>query len=982
MDDKNLASQLIDKMKKYIHGNSVENEREEEQPSEPNTVSEPKPQETKKPIRLPDEESLFEFESFEFDDEPEDEDTENGEAVSDNVDDTYVENEPEAAEVSEEASVPAEVFDEAEVGQTVSEEAEVAVIAEDVAPDVEDNEEDEMSDVSSDSVSVFFGIPTVAQTEEAVAQTEEAEEETPEVEEVVAPLVPSEPEDELEEVQEVEEVEETEEADEIEEAEEPEDDAPRFFNPVGVQEKFDIPGLDAFDDRTEKEPEPIVISGLDLDDGEDDENDEDDEDIDEFFELDDDGIGLAEAQVLDDISETPDVSGEETAEDEFTEIEDEPDEAMEYNNDVWDDDERASWTERERFTDLCASLPLPEMKLGDGETVKNIKNDTKTVKNSGYRYEMTERLPLFPDGLRGGKEQDGYIDREKAYCIEREDKRREALAEKLKKSSLSIIFAAICLGFMLVYENVGMFFGGFATKNIYLFAGIDILLVLISAFIARKSVLDGIRCAVRGIFIPETVTAGVVAFSVLYNVFLMLCRPLPEEAMLLGIPSGIAVMLTVLYRYYLLKREIKVFEVAASYGSYSTEVRMYGFRNTPEGSELDGYVSPDSSLYRINRISRIDGVYNEQPQRDECYGIIRILTLCIMCAAVVCGIVFGLIGRDLYSGILSAYTVIALASPVSVFVALLVPRYIAATEAAADGGAIIGFDEESDEFDDNVIMLDDSALYPPESLKIVKFDVCKSPMLEKHLARAAAMFKKTGGTLSGLFRNMEQSLSGQETVTVTEVSEHGLTATVDGNTVRAGSASYMEKYGITVEKYIGVLSADTRVLYISDNGEFFTRIVLSYTPNTALCRKIAGLRHADTVVSLKTCDPCIDKALVFCTTGLEPELLRVIKFEAGDDLAPAETDREGILVSNSGATGLISALLEYKRQKKLIFNGSRFAGVACVAGVALALLLTVFNVRLEMMSAATLAFHAILSGIGAFLGTRGTINTKNKIKKK
>lgn len=991
MDDKNMASQLIDKMRRYIHGNSAEAERESApdpvETAEPETKSTAQP---KKAMRLPSEESLFDFEGFEFEDDIEEEPV----SEAEECDDITPKTEETAAEVAEVETVTeeAEVADDG--GNVAFEEAEEKA-------DAIEAVQDTAPAVSSDSVSVFFDIPLTpiseSESTESVEEikepelTEESEAiEEPEIADELVEVEQPKAAEELWNVEELElveeneqlifpvvEPEETEETNELEKVEtvsekvaetvEAEPSAPRFFNPFGVQEKFDIPGLDYNDDKTESIPEPTVVSGLGYSGHI---FDFDDDDIDEFFELEDDASELEEANELDDI-----------ADEGLKEVDAESDEAMEYNNDIWDDDERPSWSERERFTNLCSSLPLPEIKLKDKSSAKDVASD-KIPLNSGYRYEMTERLPLFPDGLRGGKENQGYIDREKAYCIEREDKRREHLTAKLKKSSVAVVFAAICLVAMLVYENIGMFIGEFAQKNIYLFAGIDILLVLLSAFIAKKAVSDGIKCALRGIFIPETVTAGVILFSILYNVALMLCRPLPEKVILLGIPAAVAVFFTVLYRHYMLKREKTVFDVAAAYGSYTTEVRMYGYRNTPEGAALEGYASPNASLYRVNRISRIDGVYNEQPQRDECYGIIRVLTLCILCASAVAGIVFGLITRDIYSGIFGAYTVIALASPVAAFTALFAPRYIAAKEAARDGGAMIGFDEESDEFDENVIMIDDSELYPPEALKIVKFDVCKSPMLEKHLARAAAMFKKTGGTLRGLFRNMEQSLSGQENVVVTEVSEHGLTAKVDGNTVRAGSAAYMEKYGIKVEKYLGVMPSDTRVLYISNNGEFFTRIVLSYTPNEALCRKIAGLRHADTVVSLKTCDPCIDKALVFCTTGLEPELLRVIKFRAGDDLAPAETDREGVLVSSSGATGLIAALLEYKRQKKLIFGASRFAAGACIVGVAAALLVTALGIKISVMSAATLVFHVVLSGIGAFVGTRGAINTKNKVKKK
>ena len=179
-----------------------------------------------------------------------------------------------------------------------------------------------------------------------------------------------------------------------------------------------------------------------------------------------------------------------------------------------------------------------------------------------------------------------------------------------------------------------------------------------------------------------------------------------------------------------------------------------------------------------------------------------------------------------------------------------------------------------------------------------------------------------------------------------------------------------------------LLPRNGRVMYIADNGEFFARATLIFTPDAELVNKISELRNTDTLFSLKSCNPCIDKELLFYTTGLEPELLRLVKFGSADSVAPAETDREGSLVSKNGALGLLTALLEYKRQKKLVFDATRGACISCAIGIFLSLLVSAFGLDFGFSSLLALGFHGIMSFIGFVNGHRGVINTKSKIKKK
>jgi hypothetical protein len=175
-----------------------------------------------------------------------------------------------------------------------------------------------------------------------------------------------------------------------------------------------------------------------------------------------------------------------------------------------------------------------------------------------------------------------------------------------------------------------------------------------------------------------------------------------------------------------------------------------------------------------------------------------------------------------------------------------------------------------------------------------------------------------------------------------------------------------------------MLSRNTRALYIADNGEFFTRIVIKFNADAELCRKIAEFRSSETLFSVKTCTPCVDSALLFYTTGLEPELVKVIRYLKDDELLPTETDREGIFVSKTGAKGLLTALLGYNRQKKLIFIGSRITALSCLLGAGVALMISAFGLNHKFVFGIVLGFHTAVSLVSAFVGCLGISGKKAK----
>lgn len=659
---------------------------------------------------------------------------------------------------------------------------------------------------------------------------------------------------------------------------------------------------------------------------------------------------------------------EKTEDEEFTEeITDEIYDEDDLDNEIWDRAGKEEWKARESFLSYCKSLTLPPPINANYGT-----RETETVKSkatsSGYRYAVSERAPVFFDGMYGGVDKAGYAERELHYCEKRKTEHDVPLREATRSLHRAMLYTALILLTVFLIEALNLFISG----QTVLFASIEIGLTVLAAVFVWKGLADGIKNAVKGTFIPEIFAFLTLLLSLGYGFMTVFSASVPESStVLIGLPAVGALFLMSIYRSLMSKREKKVFDITADYGSYCTEVRLSSFKGSPEEIAFGGYAGENCALYKTNRISRSDGSFNFQPVRDECYGLVKILLICVICAAIASGLAFGFINRSPYYGIFSAYLLVCLSCPFSVFLSLSLPRYTTALDTAEDGAAITDFDDESDELDESVIMLSEEELFPPEKIRILDTYWTNSHFLETHLSKAATAFRRIGGLLSGLFSSIDLNPANYGDVVITDISDGGITVKVGDSLVRAGNEAYLEKHGIEIERYPDIPQKDTRVLYIANNGEFFSRIAIQFTPDEKLCSKIAELRQSDTLFSLKTCNPCIDSSLVFYTTGLEPELIRTVKYMIEDTVCNTDTDREGILISKTGARGLLSALLGYKRQKKLILIGVRLAALSGLAGLALSLSISLIGAKWSFISFIILGFHAIMSGTAALIGLSG-----------
>ncbi len=667
-------------------------------------------------------------------------------------------------------------------------------------------------------------------------------------------------------------------------------------------------------------------------------------------------------------------------------FEEEPEEAepvTEATNDLWDSKGRAQMEAKKKFLDYCDSLTVPPLKTTRDSRKKSSEEGPC---ESAYKYATNERMPLFADGMHGGKNTESYRQREIEYCEKREKKRAGMLLDRLRLMTKKVIGLFVIMMMVIIIENINMIIDspnyGVSGGNVILFGILEAILLSFGLVIIGDSVIDGIKSVLKGVFIPEFMVVLVTVPAIIYHLIIAIAGHGSQYAIMFGTGAAVAMFLCGIYRYNMLRRDYITFSVASSYGDYVTEVRMSDLKNTAEGKAFDKYAAPDTELYKLNKVSRIDAVYEDVPVRDECYGVIRNICLGMVCAAVAVGVIFGIIKNDALYGLASAISLMSFAAPISVFITLSLPRLRSANVSAEYGGAVVDFDDESDDFVASIVMIDDGELFPPENLVSSGFEMQRSPDIEQHLARSLSLFKKIGGSLAAVFSNVGETLIASNDITVTEISDGGIAAMIDGKEICAGNEAYMDMRGISIKRYEKLLPINGRVMYIADDGKFFARVVLTFTPSAPLIKKMAALRNTETMFSLKSCNPCIDSELLFYTTGLEPDLLRLVKYDVVDDVTPSETDREGCLVSKNGAVGLVTALLEYERQKKLTYTSAKFACLACGVGAAVSLVISIIGIRFGYASLLAALTHGVLAIIASFTAFRSAIKTRKSQKKK
>ncbi len=649
------------------------------------------------------------------------------------------------------------------------------------------------------------------------------------------------------------------------------------------------------------------------------------------------------------------------------------------DDDLLVDPESPDWVQDESFLRECAQLELPKLQTPMKDINSSDEEQISEFVNSGYEYTELPMLDAYimEKARRKREEMQSKAQRtdseppksDEVMRAEFYEKRANAFrnksASKSRDAMKSVIYTAILAIIVLVFENIGKIASVpiVGAERAILMLIFDTALVFVGAFIIRSSLKESVSALMKLRYNCESVGVLALILTVIYGVFAVLTYSGDGEIPFIGVPMIACMLYSAALRYVAIKRDESLFNASCDEGAYCTLAQLERNSAVPEFKELRGMLGDNAGIYRPNYPKRTEKGYDLDGGSVD-VGVFGVaVTVIALVLSVIAGAVRFSVGGSAAQGVATAVIALAFSLPVFLSVSVFAENSSLIKRSAQNGALILDRDTAADVKNGAVLLINDTDLFRSGDVKIVGFDINGADKddrtVEAALGRIVNVIRSVGGTLSELFAQMGEGIDIDEPVELTDVSEKGISAYSGDSCIRIGSASYLGRFGVSVNVDTTERKDGEKMLYASENGVLCLRMVLSYEANKALCKRIDRLRGYGIAVSLKTCDPCIDTELLMRTTGIEPELLRAVKYALEDDRENDDGERDGGIVSTRGVEGLITALGNCARHGITL---KRLKAVSAVLSLAVPVVLTV-------AAALSMPFTAIpLWTVGAYYG--------------
>lgn len=187
---------------------------------------------------------------------------------------------------------------------------------------------------------------------------------------------------------------------------------------------------------------------------------------------------------------------------------------------------------------------------------------------------------------------------------------------------------------------------------------------------------------------------------------------------------------------------------------------------------------------------------------------------------------------------------LTVSASLSAFFAFPLPYALAARRLRASGAAVLGYAGCADIGRKRRIVVTDEDLFPPGTIKFTAINIQEGVFIDKVVSYTASLLAASGSGAAGVFQELI-ARRGYSMVQVDDYKCHeggGLSATIDGETVLVGSASYMTLMGIHLPQNLDAKNAICTAIL----GELVGVFALDYIPVTSVQDALVTLLRGKT----------------------------------------------------------------------------------------------------------------------------------------
>lgn len=510
-----------------------------------------------------------------------------------------------------------------------------------------------------------------------------------------------------------------------------------------------------------------------------------------------------------------------------------------------------------------------------------------------------------------------------------------------KRSLIIKLVIAVAIALVLCfYENLtllGIQFAGMLDPAVYPVVYImgSLQLLLLCAAVAYEQIIYGIKRLFTFRPTPESISAALILFAVGFSIAALFNVELNVEPKMYNFPVAVSVVITLLYSYINIKREIYSFNIVAS--------KRQKFVITKCG-ELDD----EAESIKIDCADFVSGyfarTYEDSPTAALAVGI----TLAVAAVlAVLIAVYTNFSGASTAVSLNAAYITLLAAMPVSIAITYSYPFLQAAKNAFAMDSAIIGEGAYGEYSNADVACFEDKDIFSPKDVKVQNIRIYNNYRIDRVLYYAASVFSHTKGPLSEVFEVATADIGHSGDIKVSKCGDGYLECVVDDRHIIFGTAASLDELSYKIPDDVldedQYASEEISIMYMFIDGMLGAKMYIRYIIDPDLEYTLSDLEYNGMGMCINTFDPNISENMVSARIGEYEIPIKVAKYSPTDKIPTALENADSGIVSRGSPKFLLRTLLLCEK-----VHGVRRTNIVLAA--------------LSMLLAAALLFIIAMSG--------------------
>ena len=361
---------------------------------------------------------------------------------------------------------------------------------------------------------------------------------------------------------------------------------------------------------------------------------------------------------------------------------------------------------------------------------------------------------------------------------------------------------------------------------------------------------------------------------------------------------------------------------------------------------------------------------------DSTDSFCRIFTPIVLAAAVVIGVIAGIIGRtehyssSVYIGISVFVGVTAICTGFSMMLVVNLPMLRAAKKNAEMQGVILGYDCIEEFSETNSVLVDAEQLFPQGSVKLSAIKVFSDTRIDEAIVEAASLTTQAGSIL----KNMFYDIIAGKTELLNPVESYifedsmGLCGWINNKRVLLGNRELMVNHSIEgmppITKEKEYTENGRNAVYLSISGELSAMFLVEVTPTMEIRQALHELQKNEVYVMIRSVDSLVSISRLAELFDISPEFLKLVPFrvhEQFNEVTAYQAEQRATLACSGKFSALSSLILSCMHIKGTIGVGIGIQAVSMLLGILICLVMVILNSFQELSASMAITYNLVFT---------------------